>query len=161
MDYIIADFSQSLSMLLQEFFPMEFPSGCGAASPSQGPWDPDPLRRDVLASKWQSQNLNPYLWASKILTDAIFPFQGSPLNISQESSFRLAQQSQVFKAAPDMLQSHDSSSPWRWWKSSPWFMLLIWFPHLTSSSVSPKAQTMWLPGGKYSGFNGDLKKECR
>ena len=22
----------------------EFPSGCGAASPSQGPWDPDPLR---------------------------------------------------------------------------------------------------------------------
>ena len=22
----------------------EFPSGCGAASPSQGPWDPDSLR---------------------------------------------------------------------------------------------------------------------
>ena len=32
------------SAVLQVWAQTEFPSGCGAASPSQGPWDPDSLR---------------------------------------------------------------------------------------------------------------------
>ena len=37
----------------------EFPSGCGAASPSQGPWDPDPLRPALSlggqATAWEGE----------------------------------------------------------------------------------------------------------
>ena len=36
-------------------YSLDVPSGCGAASPSQGPWDPDPLRPDyavILLGMW-------------------------------------------------------------------------------------------------------------